>query len=83
MYVCTHKYKLHTDHSHSITSQYSAHVQNSVISYVGQDIDDGDYRHGDGDCQGQIPVRHACDPLVDVAFGETPKMYDKQTLPFC
>ena len=70
MYVCTHKYKLHTDHSHSITSQYGAHVQNSIISDVGQDVDDGDYRHGDADGQGQVPVTHTCDPLVDDAFGE-------------
>jgi len=52
----THTLSLCTNHSHSITSQYGAHVQNCVIRHVGQDVDHRDDGHGDGDRQGQVPV---------------------------
>lgn len=44
-----------THHCHCITGQYSTDIQHSVVGQVGEDVDDGDNGHGDGDGQRQVP----------------------------
>lgn len=44
-----------THHCHGVTRHDGVHVQNGVVGHVGEDVDDGDKGHGDGDGQGQIP----------------------------
>lgn len=49
-------YRLYTHYCHCITGHYRAHVQNSIIGHIGQNVDDGDNGHRDGNGQGQVPV---------------------------
>lgn len=45
-----------TDHRHGVAGQYRTDVQHGVVRHVGQDVDDGDDGHRDGDRQRQVPV---------------------------
>lgn len=48
-------YSEFTHHCHCITGQYGTDIQNSIVGQVGEDVDDGDNGHRDGDGQGQVP----------------------------
>lgn len=43
-------------HSNSVTGQQRWHVQNHVVGHIGQQVDDGHYRHGNCNGQRQIPA---------------------------
>lgn len=44
-----------THHCYSVARDDGAHVQNSIVGHVGEDVDDGDKGHGNSNGQGKIP----------------------------
>lgn len=44
-----------TYHCYCITGQYSTDIQNSIVCHIGEDINDGDNRHRNGNGQRQVP----------------------------
>ncbi len=44
-----------THNCHCITGQYSTNIQHSIVGQIGEDVDDGDNGHRDGDGQRQVP----------------------------
>lgn len=77
-----------THHCHCITGQYSTNIQNSIVGHIGEDVDDGDYGHRDGDGQRKVPaIRHqifSCfkDSLLCLITIPTEKETQKVKLPF-
>lgn len=43
-----------THHCHCVAGQDGAHVQHGVVGHVGEDVDDGDDGHGNGDGQWKV-----------------------------
>lgn len=44
-----------THHCYSVARDDGAHVQNSIVGHVGEDVDDGDKGHGNSNGQREIP----------------------------
>lgn len=51
-----HQQPADTHHGNRFTGQHLASIHHDVISDVGQNVDDRDNRHGDGNGQRQIPA---------------------------